>query len=107
MITCTHALLYKTIFNNSPDNSISFSAILCLSTSIGPIFLGNGSFSSKHSANCMQGHSMTHHAVIEYTFTTKLIIHCSLGNYMIVTGFWKISPIVTFHDSNIYNQNVE
>ena len=22
-----------------------------------------------------------------------------------VTGFWKISPNVTFHSSNIYNQN--
>ena len=29
------------------------------------------------------------------------------NNVIFVTGFWKISPYVTFYNSNIYNQNEE
>ena len=29
------------------------------------------------------------------------------GTYVYVTEFWKISPNVTFYDSNIYSRNEE
>jgi len=35
------------------------------------------------------------------------ILSFQFHNASFVTGFWKISPIVTFHDSNIYNQSEE
>ena len=36
-----------------------------------------------------------------------IVNHHHLVTKINVTGFWKISPNVTFYNSNIYNQNEE